>query len=87
MMKREKEEIMSYEMRAKDQNVNTSKTVEVATLLDLMVALRMKLCNTNQGKTDTYMDNIDARRRIEIRTKVSNPSNQNSTVGTKATKK
>ena len=75
-MTRKKEELMSYEMHAKDQNFNTSKTEEAVILLDFIAMLRMKQQNTNQGKIDVHMENKEIWRRIETTTKVANHFNQ-----------
>ena len=47
---REKEELMSHEMYAKDWNFNASKIVEAVILFDLIATLRMKSRNKNKEK-------------------------------------
>ena len=47
----------------------------------------MKSCNTNQGKIDIHMDNIEAWRRIESTTKVANHFHQDSSTEIKAIKR
>ena len=42
-MKRENEELMNNEMRAKDWGFNTSKIVEEVTLLYLIATIRKKI--------------------------------------------
>ena len=54
---REKEELKSHEIHAKDWNLNTSKTAEAEILLDLIATLRMKSWNTNQEKVDVNLNN------------------------------
>ena len=66
-MTREKEEVISHKMHAKDWKLNTSKTAEAVILLDLVATLRMKSRKTNQGKGDVYMNNKET----WIRTKTS----------------
>ena len=87
MMTREKEELMSYEMRAKCRNFNTLKIAEALLLLDLITTLRMKSCNEDKGKIEFHMDNRETRRRIESTKKVANYFNQDSAAGIKATKR
>ena len=50
---RYKEELMCHEMHVKHWNFNTSKTVEVAILLETIATLRVKSINENQGKEDS----------------------------------
>ena len=59
MMTRENEELIIYEMHEKDWKLSTSKTAEAAILLDLIATLRIKSRNTNQGKVDVHIDNIE----------------------------
>ena len=56
MITREKEESISHEMHAKDWNFNDSKILDEVFLLYLIVMLRMKSRNTNQGKVDIKLD-------------------------------
>ena len=53
MMTREKKELISHEIHAKEWHFNTSKTVEVAILLETIATLRVKSINENKGKADS----------------------------------
>ena len=75
MKKKKNEELISYEMHAKDQNINTSKMAESVSLLDLIATLRMTSWNTNQGKVDVHMDNKEIWRRVNASTRVANNFN------------
>ena len=87
MMAREKEELMSHEVCAKEWNFNTSKTAEAVILLGLIATLRAKVRNTNQGKVDVHMDNKEIWKRINTTTRVANHFNQDSAAEIIAIKK
>ena len=53
---RDKEELMSQEIIAKEWHVNTSKTVEEDILSDLIAKMRFKPMSPNQGKVEVRMD-------------------------------
>ena len=65
-------------MHAKDWHLNTSKTTEVAILLNLIVTVRVKPISTGQGKVEVQIENKDIRKRINTVTKVANHFNPDS---------
>ena len=86
-MTREKEELTSHEMNTKEWNFNTSKRAEAVILLDTIATLRVKLRNTNQGKEEVHTDSKELWKRINIRTRISNHFNQDSSAEIIAIKK
>ena len=72
MTQRDKEELMTHEMHAKDWNFDSSKTEDVVILLDLIATLRIKSRITNQRKAEVHMDNKEMWRSANTSTRFTN---------------
>ena len=63
MMKRDKEDLMSPKMHAKEWQFNASKKVEALILLDLIATLWVKSMNTRHVKVEVHVDDEDVWKR------------------------